>query len=163
VDINLNTLKRDIEEYLERAGVAIFRGASGGMEGLDMILWDVEQYPDYQMFLDTARKAGAGMVIFATREFEAEDVEEAMEQLEECEIDRDERRELQSRLRELRAYEGVTCSLELAFDHQNRMYVYEIRPDWYDEFLGIEEEILAHLPAEEDISGDSLGGYFSRN
>jgi hypothetical protein len=163
VDINLNTLKRDIEEYLERAGIAVFRGISGGMEGLELILWDVEQYPDYQMFLDTARKAGAAMVIFATSEFEGEDVDEAMEQLEECEMDRDERRELESRLRELRAYEGVTCTLELAFDHQNRIYVYEIRPDWYDEFLGIEEEIMAHLPAEEDIGGDSLGGYFSRN
>lgn len=162
MDINLNTLKRDIEEYLERAGLAVFRSTPGAMEGLDMVLWDVEQYPDYQMFLETARKAGSAMVIFATREFEAEDIDDALEQIEESDMERDEQRDVQSRLREMRAYVGVTCSLELAFDHQNRLYVYEVRPDWYDEFLGIEEELMAHLPGEDDL-GESLGGYFSRN
>ena len=163
MDINLNTLKRDIEEYLERAGLAVFRSAPGAMEGLDMVLWDVEQYPDYQSFLETARKAGSAMVIFATREFEAEDIDDALEQIEDCDMERDEQRALQSRLREMRAYVGVTCSLELAFDHQQRLYVYEVRPDWYDEYLGIEEEIVAHLPGDEDLGSDSLGGYFSRN
>ncbi len=163
MDINLNTLKREIEDYLERAGLAVFRSTPGAMEGLDMILWDSEQYPDYQMFLDAARKAGAGMVIFAAREFEAEDVDDLLDQLEETEMERDEQRELQSRLRELRGYVGVTCSLELAFDHANRLYVYELRPDWYDEFLSIEEEITSHMPGEEDLGGDSLSGYFSRN
>lgn len=163
MDINLNTLKREIEDYLERAGLAVFRSTPGAMDGLDMILWDSEQYPDYQMFLDTARKAGAGMVIFSSREFEAEDVDDLLDQLNETGMDRDEQRELQSRLHELRGYVGVTCSLELAFDHANRLYVYELRPDWYDEFLSIEEEVTAHMPGEEDLGGDSLSGYFSRN
>ncbi|HWQ52310.1 MAG TPA: hypothetical protein VN442_01410 [Bryobacteraceae bacterium] len=163
MDINLNTLKREIEEYLERAGLAVFRSTPGAMEGLELVLWDAEQYPDYQMFLETARKAGATMVIFATREFETEDIDELQEQIEESEMERDEQREIERRLRELRAYVGVTCSLELAFDHENRMFVYEVRPDWYDEFLGIEEDVMSHMPAEEDIGGDSLGGYFSRN
>lgn len=163
MDINLNTLKREIEEYLERAGLAVFRSTPGAMEGLELVLWDAEQYPDYQMFLDTARKAGATMVLFATRDFETEDIDELQEQIEECEMERDEQREIERRLRELRAYVGVTCSLELAFDHENRMFVYEVRPDWYDEFLGIEEDVMSHMPAEEDLGGDSLGGYFSRN
>ncbi len=163
MDINLNTLKREIEDYLERAGLAVFRSTPGAMEGLDMILWDAEQYPDYQMFLDAARKAGAAMVIYASREFEAEDIDDLLEQIEDCQMERDEQRELQSRLREMRAYVGATCSLELAFDHANRLYVYELRPDWYDEFLSIEEEITAHLPGDEDLGGDSLSGYFSRN
>lgn len=163
MDINLNTLKREIEDYLERAGLAVFRSTPGAMEGLDMILWDSEQYPDYQMFLDAARKAGAAMVVFASREFEAEDLDDLLEQVEESEMDRDEQRELQSRLRDMRGYVGTTCSLELAFDHASRMYVYELRPDWYDEFLSIEEEVTAHLPSDEDLGGDSLSGYFSRN
>lgn len=164
MDINLNTLKREIEEYLEASDLAVFRGHTGGLEDLPMVLWDSEQYPDYQLFLETAKKAGAAMIVFATRDFEAAEIDEAMEQIEECELERAERRELESRLRDMRTYVGTTCSLELAFDHQGRMYVYEVTPDWYDEFLNIEDEIALHLPSEDDEEGDdSLNGYFSRN
>jgi hypothetical protein len=45
-------------------------------------------------------------------------------------------------LRELRIFEGVTCSLDLAFDHHSRLYVYEVQPDWYDDFLSVEDEII---------------------
>jgi len=64
-------------------------------------------------------------------------------------------------LRELRVFTGLTCSLELAFDHDSRLYVYELQPDWYDEFGGIEDEILSRTP--EDDEPDSLPGYFSKN
>ena len=37
----------------------------------------------------------------------------------------------------------MTCSLELAFNHDSRLYVYELQPDWYEEFLSIEDEIAA--------------------
>ncbi len=163
MDVNLNILKREILEYLESSGFAVFHSGPGALEGLPMVLWDVEQYPDFQMFLETAKKTGTAMILFATREFESEDIDEAMEQIEDCELERDERRDLESRLRQMRGYAGVTCSLELAFDHDSRLYVYEVRPDWYDDFLGIEEEIAAHLPAEEEMDDDSLGGYLSRN
>src|ERR1017187_1184563 len=58
------------------------------------------------------------------------------------------------------------CSsdLEQAFDHHARMYVYEIRPDWYDEFLSIGDEIAVHLPAgETEQEDDGSFGYFSNN
>lgn len=163
MDINLNTLKREIEEYLDASEFAIFRGSPGGLENFPMITWDTEQYPDYQMFLEAARKTGTRLVLFATRDFESADVDDALEQLQEADIPRDEQHELESRLRDMRAFEGVTCTLELAFDHEGRLYVYEVRPDWYDEFLGIEEELAAHLPPGEELDDDSLGGYFSRN
>jgi hypothetical protein len=164
VDINLDTLKREIEDYLEAGGFAVFRSAAGSLEGLPMVIWDAEQYPDYQAFLATAKKAGASIVIFATRDFEKSDIDDLMEQVEDADMERDERREVESRLREMRTYVGVTCSLELAFDHEGRLYVYEVRPDWYDEFIGIEDEVLSHMPGgDEEIGGDSLGGYFSRN
>jgi len=116
------------------------------------------------MFLDTAHKAGAKMVLFASREFEAAEIDDAVDQLEDCDLTRDERRDLERRLRDLRVFEGVTCSLELAFDHHARMYVYELRPDWYDEFLGIMDEIAAHLPVEDEEEDEgTLGGYFSKN
>jgi hypothetical protein len=163
VDLNLDTLKREILGYLEESEFAIFRGSAGSLEGGAMVLWDTEHYPDYQMFLDVARKAGVKLVLFASREFEAADLDELIEQLDTSELSREDQREYRGRLRDLRAYEGVTCSIELAFDYNQRLYVYEAQPDWYEEFLGLDEEIVTRL-ADDDLEGDEpLGGYFSKN
>ena len=164
MDLNLDTLKREILDSLESGGFAIFHGSPGGLEGLPLVLWDVEHHPDYQMFLDTAKKTGAKLIIFASREFASSDVDDLLEQLEDCDLSHEEQREYERRLKELRIFEGVTCSLELAFDSDSRLYVYEVQPDWYEEFLNLEDEINTHLPGGEEYdSGDSLGGYFSKN
>ena len=164
MDLNLDTLKREILDYLEDAGLAVFFGSPGGLEGLPMVLWDTGRHPSYQSFLEVASKADVKIVIFASTEFGIADIEELSERLDECELSRDERRDFESRLRELRTYDGVTCTLELAFDLGGRLYVYEVQPDWYEEFLNLEEEVSAHLPDGEDYdAGDSLGGYFSKN
>jgi hypothetical protein len=131
-----------------------------------MVLWDTERHPDYQTFLDVAIKSEARLIIFAAREFTASDTEDLLTQLEDLDLTRDEKREYEKRLRALRAYEGVTCSLELAFDYHSRLYVYEMQPDWYDEFLSVEDEILSLIPepeATEDDDNEPLGGYFSKN
>ena len=122
-----------------------------------------DSYPDYRMFLDTAIKTGVKMILFGTREFEAADIDDLLEQLEDAGLDRDQQRDYQSRLRKLRVYEGVTCSLELAFNHDSTLYVYELQPDWYEEFLVAEDEIASAVAEGEADEGDSLGGYFSKN
>ncbi|MGA2725010.1 MAG: hypothetical protein ABSG79_21690 [Bryobacteraceae bacterium] len=162
--MNLDTLKQEVLEYLDSAGFAVFHGHPGGLEGPPVILWDTEHHPDYRMFLEVARKAGVNLVVFATREFEAADLDDLLAQIEDCELTREERRDYESRLRELRIFEGVTCSLDLAFDLHSRLYVYEVQPDWYEEFLGVEDEIASRMADEEDLDeGESLGGYFSKN
>lgn len=103
------------------------------------------------------------MVLFASRDFESAEIDEALEQLEDSDLSPEERRDLERRVRSARGNEGVTCSLELAFDHHARMYVYELRPDWYEEFIGVCEEITSRLPAEEEEDDGSLGGYYSKN
>jgi hypothetical protein len=164
VDLNLDTLKQEILEFLESSGFAVFRSQPGGLESLPMVMWDSQRYPDYQMFLETARKAGCKMILFASRDFEEAEIDEALEQLEGCELPAEERLELERRLRGARGYQGVTCSLELAFDHHARMYVYELRPDWYEEFLGVCDEVASRLPVEEEEEeDDSLGGFYSNN
>jgi len=163
LDLNLDTLKREILTYLEGRDYAVFRSAPGTLDGAQMVLWDSENYPDYQMFLEAATKVGVKLILFATREFTGEDISELLEQVEELNLDREQQRDYQTRLRDLRRYEGQTCSLELAFNHDSRLYVYEMQPDWYDEFLTLEDEIAANM-AEDDLDeGDSLGGYFSKN
>lgn len=163
MDINLDTLKREILEYLESAPFAVFHSNPGGLEGLPMVLWDVQKHPDYQMFFDVALKSGAKLVIFAAREFETAELDELVDQMEDCDLSREEQREYESRLRELRVYEGVTCTLELAFDCDSRLYVYEVQPDWYEEFLNLEEEISSRFADESGAEPGDLGGYFSKN
>jgi hypothetical protein len=163
VDLNLDTVKREILEYLESSQFAVFRSHPGGLDGLPMVTWDIERYPDYQMFLETARKIGCKMILFASRDFDEAEIEEALEQLDECDMGTEERLDIERRLRGMRGYEGVTCSLELGFDHHARMYVYELRPDWYEEFLAVCEEITCHLPVEEDEDDGTIGGIYSNN
>jgi hypothetical protein len=163
VDLNLDTLKHEILDYLGSAGFAIFHGTPGGLDGLPMVLWDTERHPDYRMFLDVAHKAGVKLILFASREFEAAEVDELAEHLDECELSREDYREYESRLRDLRVYEGVTCTLELAFDYNARLHVYEIQPDWFEEFLNIEEELMTRMTDDDIEEDDSLGGYYSKN
>ena len=165
MDIDLDTLKSEILQYLEASGFAIFRSHSGELEGQPLICWDCERFPDYRMFLETAQKVNTRLILFAAREFESAEIDEELEELEDCEISRDDRREYERRLREYRKHEGVTCSLELGFDHGARMYVYEVHPDWYDEFLELSDEIATNIPPpgvdEEEDNG--MGGFYSNN
>ncbi len=163
MDANLDTLKREILEYLDSAAFAVFHGSSGGLENLPLVLWDTEHHPDYRAFLEVAQKSGIQLIILATREFETDDVDDLLGQLDDLDLTREELREFQARLRGLRIHEGQTCSIELAFDHQSRLYVYQVQPDWYHEFLGAEDEILSRLAGEDDEDEDDFGGYFSKN
>ena len=163
VDLNLETLKREMVEYLEACEFAVFYSDPGGLKGLPLVLWDVERYPDYQMFLEVARKAGVKIIIFGAAEFDAADLDELAEQLEEGEFTREEQREFETRIRKLRSHKGATCSLELAFDFNSRHYVYDVQPDWYDEFCDLDEEILARTADSDVDDDDSLGGFYSKN
>jgi hypothetical protein len=166
VDLNLETLKSEILEYLEHSDFAIFRSRAGGLEGLPVISWDTERCPDYRGFLDTARKAGEKLILFASRELAEDDLDEAVEELVETEFTREERRELEGRLAKAQKHVGATCSLELAFGHNAHLYVYEARPDWYEDFLDACEEISSVFSIGEDEPGkgsDGLGGGFYSN
>lgn len=166
MDLNLDTLKREILAFLDSAGFAVFHSSPGGLEGLPLVLWDSERHPDYRMFLEVARQTGAKIVLFASREFEADEIEELESSLEDLALPREEQREYESRLREARIHTGVTCDLELAFDYEGRLYVYEVQPDWYEEFLTLEDEIVTRISDDvesDEGEDDSLGGYFSKN
>jgi hypothetical protein len=165
VDLNLDTLKREILEYLEANGFAVFHASPGSLEGLPSVFWDSDGHPDYQAFLEVARKSGTAIVLFATSEFQSDDIDALVAQLDDCEITRERRREFESRLREMRIFAGVTCDLELAFDYNSRLHVYQVQPDWYEEYLGIEDEIISALADDDDDMDEDepLGGYFSKN
>jgi hypothetical protein len=166
VDLNLEALKDEILDYLQNSDFAVFHSHAGGLDGLPLVTWDTERHPDYRVFLEVARKVGQKLILFASREMDAAEIDEVLEELEETELTREERRELEGRLRDARRHAGSTCTLELAFDHNSHLYVYEARPDWYEDFLDACDEIHAVLPAgdeEEDDGTHGLGGFYSNN
>jgi hypothetical protein len=162
--LNLDVLKDEILEQLAAEGFAVFHGYCRHGESRPVAYWDTARAPDFRPFLATARQAGARTVVFRQVEFVAEMVEDAIDSLEDCELPSEERRGLERRLREMQAYQGFTCALELSYDSEGRTYVWELRAEWYSEFLRILDEIDSYLP-EDDERGeeDSMGGYFSRN
>ena len=143
----------------------MFHGHAGGLEGLPLITWDAERFPDYRAFLDVATRVGEKLIIFASRELAEDEIEEALEQLDELELSRDERRDLETRIRGARQHLGSVCTLEIAFNCHSHLYVYEARPDWYDEFLDTCEEISAELTVgeSEDPGDGTIGGFYSNN
>ncbi len=164
MDIDLGTLKSEIIDYLDHSDFAVFRSHPGGLDGMSVIMWDTDAWPDYRAFLDTAKKAGEKLMLFASRELEEEEVDEAREGIEGMELSREERREMDSRLSKARRHIGDTCTLELAFSHGSNQYVYELRPDWYDDFIDLSEEIEAVFPDDgSDAGNDGISGYYSNN
>ena len=165
MDLNLDVLKREIVEYLEAGGFAVFHSNAGALEGMPMVLWDVESQPDYRAFLETAKKTGVVLIVMAQRKFESSELDELLEQLEGCDLTREEQRDYERRLKDMYVFDGVTCALELAFDLNSRFYVFEAQTDWYDDFINIEDEVVSRLSEEDDDEGhdDSLGGFFSKN
>lgn len=131
-----------------------------------MIQWDTERCPDYRTFLEAARKTGEKLILFGSRELGEDEIAEAREELEESDFPHEERRDLEGRLKAAERRLGAICSLELAFDHNSHLYVYEARPDWYEDFLDACEEISAMFSTGDesaDAGTDGLGGFYSNN
>ena len=158
---NLDTLKTEIEQYLEESGLAVFYGYSRALESTPTVYWDCDQYPDYKRFVQAARIAGAKVMVFHQRAFLSEQVDDALEQLAACHLAREEHREFEQRLSEMRGYDGFVCAIELSFDHEGRVFLFDLRTEWYDELTEILDEIQVLTADTED--DPSMGGYFSKN
>ncbi len=162
---NLDSLKEEIREHLANEGFAIFYGCSRATESESIVFWDTDQHPDFRLFLEAAKQAGARMIVFHARPMTPDYVEDAFDHLKSVDMPREERRPIERRLKEIRSYEGFTCALELSFDREGSIYMFNLRTEWYDELLDIVDEIEAALPEEAEDSGEDQlgGGYFSRN
>jgi hypothetical protein len=161
---DLERLRTDMEAYLRESGMTVFYGANRMPDPLFQIAWDVERRPDFHEFLDAARSAGIKLIVFSQHAFSLDQIDSALDQLEECDFTREEKRQYESRLRQLQTYEGFTSSLELSFALDGRVYCFEQHTDWYEVFTDIVGELDAALEEEEDVTDDgSLGGYFSNN
>ena len=43
MDLNLDTLKQEILDYLDKSGFAVFHSQPGGLESLPMVTWDTDR------------------------------------------------------------------------------------------------------------------------
>jgi hypothetical protein len=160
---NLDSLKGEVEKVLADQGFNVFYGQSRVLDSLPVIYWDIARYPDFRKFLDVARNAGAKLIVFYHREFTPDHIEEALDRLETAGMPHEESRGIERRLKELRVYEGFTCTLELSFDYEGRIYVYDVCTDWYDELSDILEEIDVFGADDDDDDEAPISGYFSQN
>ncbi|MCL4843112.1 MAG: hypothetical protein KJZ79_14790 [Bryobacteraceae bacterium] len=164
---NLDSLTEEIQQYLAAEQYIVFRGLSRAADGQAFVYWDTDRHPDYKAFLDCAQQLGLRLIHFHTREFSQEHREEALDQLEDADLPREKKRTLSRRIEELAIYEGFTCAVELSFDYEGRVYLFEIQTEWYEEWHDILDEVDAAMPDEfgpGGFGGGSGGGnYYSNN
>jgi hypothetical protein len=160
---NFDSLKTEIQQYLEEQGFAVFHGYSRAFSDSTLVDWDAERYPDFRQFLHIAQQLDVRLIVFHHREFSGESVEELLDRLEQADLPRDEKRAYERRVKEISVYKGFTCALELSFDHQGRAYLFDLRTPWFEELEEIGDEIDTALPEEDPEQDGPIGGYFSRN
>ncbi len=159
---NLQGLKTEIEQYVEQSGMAVFYGCPRSGESAPAVYWDCDQHPDYKQFVQAARAAGARLIVIHQREFSAGQIDEAAEQLEACDLPAEDYREFERNLNRLRAYDGLICAIELSFDLEGRVFLFDLHTDWYQEVRDLLDEIQV-LASPGDDDETPLGGYFSKN
>ena len=160
--LDLETLRKEVETFLHESGTPVFHGYHRMLDALNQVSWDVDGHPDFREFVMAGRKAGAKIIVYSHRAFSLDQIDEALDQLEDSNLTREEKRSFEARLRQLQAYEGFTCALELSFNLDGQVYLYELYTDWYQAMTDILAELDASIDVEEE-GDDTLGGYFSKN
>lgn len=163
--LNLDSLRAEIETNLQDQGFSIFHGFSRHSHdfGLVPIEWDTAQYPDFRAFLKVAKDLGVKVIGLHHRQFSADVIEDALESLADMPYEIEDRRDLERRLRELSVYEGFTCAVELAFDYDNNLYLFDLQADWYRELHDLLDEATLGGDEDSEDEDDPLGGYYSKN
>jgi hypothetical protein len=159
---NLESTRAEILEHLATRGIVAFQSFPRTGEPGSPIYWDTDRNGDFREFLKAAETAGVRLVTLFSRELDDAIVDDAIEQLAECGLDRDEKRAAELRLKEMLAFTGFTCEIELAFDLGSRTYIFDLRTEWFDDLTELIETIEESY--QDDESDSPLGGgYFSRN
>jgi sugar phosphate isomerase/epimerase len=163
---DLETLRLELEEYLSQKPFTVFHGLSRAMDEFPNIIgWDSYAHPDFRGFLDCAEKLGAKVIVLHTRRLSEQQIDDALEDLQDLEMPYEDRREYEKRLREIRMYTGFTCAIEMSFDFEHQTYLYQRATDWYEEVMNMIEDIETAGgldPDDADFPGGN-GGFYSKN
>ena len=160
--LDLETLRTEIDAYLASCGLPVFYASHRSVDPLNQVYWDVESRPDFREFVAVAKQAGAKVIDMHHHALSVDQIDAALDELEDSDFTREEKRHYETRLRKLREYEGFTCSVELAFSVESRVYTFEVHTEWFESLT----EILAELEAvseQNEEEDDGIGSYFSNN
>ncbi|MBC8166387.1 MAG: hypothetical protein H7Y20_11005 [Bryobacteraceae bacterium] len=160
--LNLDTLKTEIDDWLKKTGFVVFYGFAR-TDVTREIDWDTEHHPDYKLFVDVAKQLEVRLVVLHQRQFNAAIIERAVEEVQASSLEYEEQRRIEGRLRELGMYDGFTCAVELSFDYQENMYVFELRTEWYDELHDMLDQLDIGIDPDEEDNDETYGGYYSKN
>lgn len=162
---NLTNLLLEIQEHIAARGLTIFYSLPRSLDADLAIYWNTDQHPDFREFVSAAEASGARVITLYSREFSADLAAEAMESLSDAQLDRDDRRRFEQRLREISAYEGFTCQIEMSFDLGQRDYIFDLRTEWFDELNDIVDQLddAMAVEQEDEDTGPLGGGYYSKN
>jgi len=158
-----NLLVGEMLHHLQELGIPVFYGYSRGLESCVQVYWDTGRHADFREFVEAGRRGGARLMVFAQQGFALDDIDEALDQLEDSKLTRDEKHAFETRLRELQPFEGFTGALELSFDLEGRVYVFELRTEWYQSLKDTLLELEASTEEEDTEDQGPIPGYFSRN
>ena len=160
---NLDLLKTEIPDYIRSRKLLLFPAFSRVLDQTPMVFWNTTKNPEYKEFVAAAEAAGAKVIAFYDREFSAEVVDDGLDRLEQAQLPREEQRAYDRRLRDMRAYDGFTCAVELSFDMNGVVYMFELRTEWFEELNQILDDVESVIPDDEDDDEGPIGGYFSKN
>jgi hypothetical protein len=158
---DLETVRTEIQTYLEQSDLAVFHGYSSLTDSIS-VYWDTERHTDFRGFLKAAEKAGTRLIVFYHQQFSLTEIDEVLQQLEDSELSREEKRGYESRIREIQKYEGFTSVVELSFAIDGRSYLYRLNTEWYEAWEDVLSEIDA-VTEEQDEEEGPISGYFSNN
>src|ERR1700685_3032974 len=97
--LDLETLRAEIQAYLDDSGLAVFHGYHHSTDSVVQVSWDTERHPNFREFLSAGQKAGVKLFVFHYESFSLDRVDDALEQLEETDFTREEKRSYEARLR----------------------------------------------------------------
>lgn len=158
---SLESLRSNLAQLAKEHGIGVFYGLSRLMDNLPIVHWDGARHPNVSEFLEIASKLAIPVLVVHERQFLPEHIEDALEQLEDAELDPSERKDLDARIRNLSLHLGEICLVEASFDYNGRVYMYTAETDWYEQLTDLLDEIESSY--QNDDPGNGLGGYFSRN
>jgi hypothetical protein len=163
--LDLESLRAEIQAYVDEAGLAVFHGYHHVPDTVVQVAWDTERHPDFREFLSAGLKAGVKLFVFQSENFSLDRVDEALEQLGDTDLTREEKRSYETRLKQLHAYDGFTCSVGLSFSLEGCEYSYEVHTEWFQALREVMTELESAFNGDEEDEGSdgAMGRFFSKN
>jgi hypothetical protein len=168
-ELDLKRLRSEMVDYIHQAGLSVFYGIRTPKED-EHTYWDVGSYPDWRQFIDVAKESGAKLVVFSSADLDGDELDQAIEKLEECDLAPEDRRQYLKQFEGLRKRVGQTAWVRAAFEHAGHWLAYQLSTPWHEEFESALDDLEMYFPYDEledeeegEEEGNSHRGFFSRN